>query len=320
MRVGFLTTADKARVDWAAENGFGSVEWVGFENSPAGPKGDGGIGFARDFFDYAKDKGIRVSCIGAFYGNALDPQQSDFARSTFVAAIETASALGIKTVAGFPGAPIEITTSAWGGNPIYTEFDELYPRWQEFWAPIAKSARDKGVRLAFEHCATGSFHMPVMNFNILARPAMWERVFSESWAENIGIEWDASHLICQFIDPVTNIHKFGSRIFHVHAKDAFINRHLLALYGPCHHGVAEHRFPGLGETNWAEIVHALLRAGYDSDLNIEGWHDPVYRDHDNQQPADVKSHGLDHQAGQKLEEAGLIVARKTLEVYTHGTE
>jgi len=43
--------------------------------------------------------------------------------------------------------------------------------------------------------------------------------------------------------------------------------------------VAEHRFPGLGQANWAQIVHALLRAGYDSDLNIEGWHDPVYRDH-----------------------------------------
>jgi sugar phosphate isomerase/epimerase len=104
---------------------------------------------------------------------------------------------------------------------------------------------------------------------------------------------------------VANIRRFGARIFHVHAKDAFINRRLLETYGPCHPGVAEHRFPGLGQANWGEIIHALLRAGYDSDLNIEGWHDPVYRD---------------HEGGPKLEEAGLLLARKTLEPFTAGTE
>src|SRR5438309_712090 len=81
---------------------------------------------------------------------------------------------------------------------------------------------------------------------------------------------------------------FGSRIFHVHAKDAHINRGLLMRYGICHPGVAEHRFPGIGQANWAEIIHSLLRAGYDSDLNIEGWHDPVFRDSEGTLPADIK--------------------------------
>jgi sugar phosphate isomerase/epimerase len=118
--------------------------------------------------------------------------------------------------------------------------------------------------------------------------------------------------MCQFIDPVENIHKFGARIFHVHAKDAWINRRLLETYGICHPGVAEHRFPGLGQANWAEIVHALLRAGYDSDLNVEGWHDPVYRNHD--------AAGAGRLSGWKLEDAGLLIARKTLEQFTTGTE
>ena len=100
----------------------------------------------------------------------------------------------------------------------------------------------------------------------------------------------------------------ASRVFHVHAKDAFINRPLLETWGICHPGVAEHRFPGLGQSNWAEIIHALLRAGYDSDLNIEGWHDPVYRDH----PVEPKDHPL---AGQKLESAGLLIAKRTLEQF-----
>src|SRR5947199_6541255 len=147
-----------------------------------------------------------------------------------------------------------------------------------FGEPLARFAADRGVRIAFEHCPQGPYHLPIMHYNMLGQPALWERLFHESKCENLGLEWDASHLICQFIDPIANIHKFGSRIFHVHAKDAFINRPLLERYGICHPGVAEHRFPGLGQSNWAEIVHALMRTGYDSDLNIEGWHDPVYRD------------------------------------------
>ena len=70
-------------------------------------------------------------------------------------------------------------------------------------------------------------------------------------------------------------------------------------------GVVFERFPGLGQANWGEIVHALLRAGYDSDLNIEGWHDPVFRN---------------HEAGPKLEDAGLIIAKQSLERYVANTE
>ena len=136
---------------------------------------------------------------------------------------------------------------------------------------------------------------------------MWERLFNATRCENLGIEWDPSHLICQFIDPVANIHKFGRKIFHVHAKDAYINRPLLKTYGICHPGVAEHRFPGFGQAHWAEIIHALLRAGYDSDLNIEGRHDPVFRDHDPNESQPL--------AGRKLEDAGLLAAKRTLDHY-----
>ena len=137
---------------------------------------------------------------------------------------------------------------------------------------------------------------------------MWERLFNATRCENLGIEWDASHLICQFIDPVANVHKFGRKIFHVHAKDAYIDRPLLEVYGLCHPGVAEHRFPGLGQANWAEIIHALLRAGYDSDLNIEGRHDPVFRDHESNEGTPL--------AARKLEEAGLLIAKRVLAQYS----
>ena len=278
MHIGFLTDTDVARLDWAQKNGFGSIAWNRFETSGAAPHEQNWHAFAERFAGEAKARNLRISTIGALYQNPLDPAQSDFARAVFLRAIEVAAHIGVKTVSGFPGAVIELEPHPKGKNPIYKPFENFLPRLLEFWELIAKVAEDKGVRIAFEHCPMGPYHLPIMGFNMLAQPAMWGRLFNETKCENLGIEWDASHLMCQFIDPVTNIHKFGSRIFHVHAKDAFINRHLLEVYGICHPGVAEHRFPGLGQSNWAEIVHALLRAGYDSDLNIEGWHDPVYRD------------------------------------------
>ncbi len=320
MRIGFLSQMNVDRLEWAARNRFGSIEWIGFENSACGPKNRDWKGAAEAFAAEAQKRNIRISAIGANYGNPLDPQQTGFAKACFLRAIDVAHHLGVKTVAGFSGAVIETETAAWGGHLIYKPFENFMPQFRAFWEPIAQIAAGKGIRIAFEHCATGPYHLPVMNFNFMGKPAMWERVFNEIPCENLGIEWDASHLICQVIDPVTNIHMFGGRIFHVHAKDACVNRHLLAEYGICHPGVIEHRMPGLGEADWSEIVHALLRAGYNSDLNIEGWHDPVYRDHAAEQPADVKSEGRDRQAGQKLEEAGLIVARKCLERFTEGTE
>jgi sugar phosphate isomerase/epimerase len=315
MRVGVLISSEQTELERAQRLGFRSIEWMRFDESPAGVNHAEWRPHAEKFAAEAKKRGIRISAIGAYYRNPLDPKQSDFARATFRRAIDVAAHLGIKTVAGFPGAVIELETHHSGGNPIYKPFEDFLPQVVAFWEPIARYAAERGVRIAFEHCPQGPYHLPQMHYNIFGQPAIWERFFDASKAENIGIEWDASHLICQFIDPVANIHRFGARIFHVHAKDAYVNRFLLEQYGICHPGVAEHRFVGLGQSNWAEIVHALLRAGYDSDLNIEGRHDPVYRDHAAEQPWDVKVHGADPLAGQNLEDAGLLIARRTLEQY-----
>jgi len=308
MRIGILTDANTERLDWAAQNGFGSFEWMRFEDSPAGPHHADWRPFVEAFAAEARARNLRISAIGALYKNPLDPAQTDSARATFLRAIEVAAHIGVRTVAGFPGAVIEVHADVRGGNPVYQPFENFLPRLLEFWEPIARVAADAGVRIAFEHCPMGAWHLPVMGFNMLARPAVWELFFHETKCANLGLEWDPSHLVCQFIDPVANLRRFGSRIFHVHAKDAFINRALLETWGICHPGVAEHRFPGLGQSNWAEIIHGLLRAGYDSDLNVEGWHDPVYRDH----PAEPSDHPL---AGKKLEAAGLLIAKRTLEQF-----
>lgn len=312
MRIGLLTTCSTADLDQAARLGLRSFEWVRFADSGAGPEQSDWKPFAERVADEAAARGLRLSAIGALYANPLDPRQTLHASAVFRRAIEVAGHLGVKTVAGFAGAVIEARLNERGGNPVYEPFENHLPQALAFWEPLARFAGEHGVRIAFEHCPQGPWHLPVMGFNLLDRPAMWERFFDAAQCENLGLEWDPSHLICQFIDPVTNLKTFGSRVFHVHAKDAWIDRDLLARYGPCHPGVIEHRFPGLGQADWAQIVHTLLRVGYDSDLNLEGWHDPVYRDHPATRGGEVAHHAL---AGQQLEEAGLLIGKRTLEPF-----
>jgi len=303
MRVGVLCRADE--LDWVQKLGFRSMQWMRFAESPAAPPHPDWKPFAEQFAADARARGIRVSAIGALYRNPLDPKQTESARAVFQRAIDVAAHIGVRTVSGFAGAVIELEMDERGGNPLYKPFENFLPQLLAFWEPLARHAANCNVRIAFENCPQSRWHVPLMHYNAMSQPAIWERLFNQTKCDNLGLEWDPSHLICQFIDPVANIRSFGSRIFHVHAKDAFINRPLLETYGPCHPGVAEHRFPGLGQANWPQIVHALLRAGYDSDLNIEGWHDPVFRN---------------HQGGPQLEDAGLLLARKTLQPLIEGTE
>ena len=38
------------------------------------------------------------------------------------------------------------------------------------------------------------------------------------------------------------------------------------------------RTPGFGDSNWTDVISELRLAGYHGSIDIEGWHDPVYRD------------------------------------------
>ena len=47
------------------------------------------------------------------------------------------------------------------------------------------------------------------------------------------------------------------------------------IYGPkpwCFH-----RTPGFGDTNWRDVITILRQAKFAGSIDIEGWHDPVYR-------------------------------------------
>lgn len=287
-----------------------------FAESACGPDHADWKPYGEQLVAEAKSKDVRISAIGAFYANPLDPRQTERAGRILRRAIEVAAHIDVKTISGFAGGVIETTINERGGNPIYKPLEDSVPELLAFWEPLAEYAAQHGVRIAFENCPQATLNLPIMGYNSFAKPAIWERFFDATKHENIGLEWDPSHLICQLIDPVQTIHRFGSRIFHVHAKDACIDHTLLARYGICHRGVSEHRVPGFGQADWPQIVHALVRAGYDSDLNIEGRHDPVIRDHPESDASAAKETKRNLLTGKKLEEAGLLIAKRMLQALT----
>jgi sugar phosphate isomerase/epimerase len=38
-----------------------------------------------------------------------------------------------------------------------------------------------------------------------------------------------------------------------------------------------HHMPGFGDCNWADIISELRWGGFTGSIDIEGYHDPVYR-------------------------------------------
>jgi sugar phosphate isomerase/epimerase len=85
--------------------------------------------------------------------------------------------------------------------------------------------------------------------------------------------------LVSLIDPMPQIRKYGKRFFHVHGKDATVRQDVIREYGiagPV--PFAYHRTPGFGDSNWTDIISELRMIGFTGCIDIEGWHDPVYKD------------------------------------------
>ena len=159
MRIGVLSAAEAADLKFAHRLGFRSMQWMRFDACPAtadlagsASSPESAFAFAKQFAAEAQTLGIRISAIGAYYRNPLDPKQTDFARRVLHRAIEVAAHSGARTVSGFPGAIIDAAINERGGNPVYYASEKHLPQLLAFWEPVAAFARDHGVRIAFEHC------------------------------------------------------------------------------------------------------------------------------------------------------------------------
>lgn len=210
--------------------------------------------------------GARVSSLSLF-GNLLEhDEMATASRQGWAGLIEYASAFDCDLVTGFTGRL--------RGTPVPDSID----RFQEVFAPLADTAGERGVRLAFENCPMrGDWRSG--EWNLAFNPAAWALLFEAVPAANLGLQWEPCHQLLQFADPMLQLDDWHQRIFSIHGKDASIYHDRLARFGnagPRPWG--EHRHPGFGDSDWTAIISRLRSHGFRGAIEIEGWHDPVYRD------------------------------------------
>ncbi|MHC4982185.1 MAG: sugar phosphate isomerase/epimerase family protein [Planctomycetota bacterium] len=211
------------------------------------------------------DSGAVISSV-CIFGNPLEGRDIDEeTRAGWRKLIDSAHLFGCDLVCGFAGRLI--------GRPI----DESMKRFKQVFAPLARAAADRAVRLAFENCDMGGTWRHG-DWNIAHDPTAWEMMFNEVPADNLGLEWEPCHQMVKLIDPMPQLRKWLARIFHVHGKDATVMWDVVREYGISGpKPFAYHRTPGFGDSNWADIITELRLGGFVGSIDIEGHHDPVYR-------------------------------------------
>lgn len=207
-----------------------------------------------------KDKGITVSGLG-YYPNPLhaDSDHRECVIGHLKKVIVAAGMMKVAVVNTFVGGDRSLTV------------DQNWERAEEIFPEIVAHARDNGVVLAFENCPMifSKDEWPG-GHNIAYSPRIWRRIF-ETWGNDVGMNYDPSHLVWQMIDNARFIKEFGSHMVHVHAKDLMIDRDGLYENGIMSVGIGWQvpRMPGLGDIDWADIFAGLYRAGYDGPVIIE---------------------------------------------------
>ncbi|MCX7800714.1 MAG: sugar phosphate isomerase/epimerase [Fimbriimonadales bacterium] len=217
--------------------------------------------YAKRVLDICGDRAV-INAIG-IYGNPLQDEQT---REDWARMIRAAKFFGAKAVCGFAGA---LEDRSVDGN---------MERFKEVWEPLAKLAEDEGVKIGFENCDMGgTWERP--KYNIAHSPRAWEMMFDAVPSEALGLEWEPCHQMVSLADPIRQLRKWARKVVHLHGKDATVNWDLIEDYG-IRSGlpIVYHRTPGFGDTNWSDVISILRLAGFRGSIDIEGWHDPVYRE------------------------------------------
>ena len=276
MKLGLLTAAFPTLTleeiaDWAAANGFEALEvacWPAGEGAARRYAGVSHIDVdtldddgAKRIVDALAQRGLVISAL-AYYPNPLDPDPdaaaaaADHLRKVIVAA----ERLGVGLVGTFVGRDKTRTIAA------------NLEQFGRTWPALVRWASDHGTRIAIENCPMifSDDEWPGGN-NLAFAPAIWRSMFEIVPDPHLGLNFDPSHLVWQFIDCPRAIYEFGDRIFHVHAKDVEVRRDGLYDWGVMSAGVGWQvpRLCGLGDVDWGGFFAALYAVGYDNVTSIE---------------------------------------------------
>lgn len=214
----------------------------------------------KDCLESAGNRAV-VSSLG-LYSNPLVNDESVRAWEQL---IDNCALFGCNLVCGFAGRIVN--------KPV----PESMPKFKQVFGELAKRARDNGVRIAFENCDMGGT-WEYGDWNIAHSPHAWEMMFHELPEDNLGLEWEPCHQLNSLVEPLPQLRRWVGKVFHVHGKDATVLHDVLREHGT-RGGMpyVYHRTPGFGDSNWSDIITILRQGGFQGAIDIEGWHDPVYR-------------------------------------------
>ncbi|NQZ30921.1 MAG: sugar phosphate isomerase/epimerase [Oceanospirillaceae bacterium] len=265
LRIGTMISASNGeaaqRINEIADQGFESFEPFFWQTT----NGQNLAELGKHCKEAIGERDITMSTIGMF-GNPLEETAIDLETlQGWKDCIDNAHHFGATCVAGFTGRI--------RNKPI----EDSLPRYKAIWSDLAKRAADKGIKIAFENCAMDG-NWQTGDWNIAHNPDAWELMFNETPDDNLGLEWEPCHQLVYLIDPLPQIRKWGDKIFHVHGKDASVYKDVIREHGIFGKEPFVHmRTPGFGDSNWSDIISQLRLAGYTGSIDIEGWHDPVYK-------------------------------------------
>jgi len=231
----------------------------------------------RDFQQKLKDNGITISALSC-HGNPLHPVKEvrekyiETSRKT----IQLAEKLGVEVVVDFSGCPGDSDTAKypnWVTCPWPPDFTEMLKwQWEEkvipFWQEHARFARDHGVKIAIE-----------MHPGFVVYSAETMLKLRAAAGDNVGCNFDPSHLFWQGIEPISAVRQLGACIYHVHAKDTQlfpenINKAGVLDTKPYSDEINRSWIfrtvgYGHGQEWWNNFVSMLRMVGYDYVLSIE---------------------------------------------------
>jgi sugar phosphate isomerase/epimerase len=229
------------------------------------------------YLDAIKSRGLILSALSC-HDNPLHPlpEAAKHGDDAFRRAVRLASLLDVPVVncfAGCPGGSPKDVSINWITCPWPPEFSTMLDyQWNEvaipYWKDAAKFAENHGVKVAFE------MHPGMMVYNVDTLLRLRGAV-----GQVLGCNFDPSHLFWNGVDPVAAIRKLGDAIFHVHAKDVYVDPFNVAVNG-CndnkpYNEIADRSwtFRSIGYGHdlgvWKAMVSAFRLVGYDYVLSIE---------------------------------------------------
>lgn len=197
-----------------------------------------------------------------------DPEKRARSNDYFIHAIELAGHLGVPYIGTQSGKD--------PSKPFAAQIDEIVRVYNEKYFPACQRNH---VRILWEPYPEAP--------NLATSPIGFEALFTAFGnSPYVGLQYDPSHLVRQFMDPIQTARDFVDKIYDVHLKDTEILWPTLRAGGinPVNHvHWWRYRIPGMGSINWREFFSVLQNVGYSGAMSIEH-EDPLYGGDDNPGP------------------------------------